>query len=247
MNQGYQTINPIQLGWQVCEPSHSYGPAVRDYWLLHYIVRGEGKFHREGEIYSLSSGDLFVIEPEMETYYEADGENPWEYIWVGFLAGEALPDCFSSPVLHCPSAVDIFLKMKKCDKKEGGRSAYLAARIWDLVALLQEQGRVSAGYVEQAIQCMRTEYHTGITVQAIANGLNLDRSYFSNYFKKEVGISPHQYLTDLRMERAAALLREERVRPTIAAASTGFADLFTFSKAFKQYFGVSPREYQKML
>lgn len=247
MDQGYETLSPMQFGWEACKPSHAYGPAVRDYMLIHYILKGKGKFYREGKTHSLGAGDLFIIEPGMETYYEADQAEPWEYIWIGLIAGKAMPDCFSAPVIRCPKAGEIFLKMKQCAQKEGGRSAFLAARLWDLISLLQEQERSAEGYVEQAIQCMRAEYHTGITVQMIASRLNLDRSYFSNYFKKETGITPHQYLTNLRMERAAGLLRDEGVRPTIAAASTGFSDLFTFSKAFKNYFGVSPREYQKKL
>lgn len=247
MTQGYGALNPMQFGWETCKPSHSYGPAVRDYWLLHYIVRGNGKFHREGKVHNLGSGDLFIIEPGMETFYEADAAAPWEYIWIGFLAEGEIPDCFFVPTLNCPGAGDIFLKMKQCSAREGGRSAYLSACLWELVALLQEQGRSLAGYVEQAIQCMRAEYHNGITVSEIASRLNLDRSYFSNYFKKETGRSPQQYLTDLRMGRAAELLQKDRVRPSIVAASTGYGDLFTFSKAFKKYFGKSPREFQKKL
>lgn len=244
MDQGYETLSPMQFGWEKCAPSHFYGPAVREHWLLHYIVRGGGRFQREGKVYTLRAGDLFIIEPGMETYYEADRENPWEYIWIGFVAGKSMPDCFSTPVLHCAQAGGIFSEMRRCSEREGGRSAFLAARLWDLIALLQEQGRTPAGYVEQAIQCMRTEYHNGITVQEIAERLNLDRSYFSNYFKKETGRSPHQFLTDLRMERAAVLLQKDRVCPSIVATSIGYADLFTFSKAFKTYFGVSPRQYQ---
>ncbi|MBQ7095121.1 MAG: AraC family transcriptional regulator [Clostridia bacterium] len=244
MDRGYHSFSPMQFGWEACAPSHSYGPAVRSHWLLHYIVRGKGRFHREGKVYELSAGDLFIIEPEMETYYEADSFHPWEYIWIGFTADDGMPCCFNQAVISCVEAGKVFLEMKRCAERENGRSAFLAARIWDLVALLQEQGRGPIGYVEQAIQCMQAEYPHGITVSEIADRLNLDRSYFSNYFKKETGRSPQQYLIDLRMERAAFLLRKERLRPTVVAASTGFSDLFTFSKAFKKYFGVSPREYQ---
>ena len=38
MDMGYGGMNPVQLGYEDCEPSHSFGPAVREYWLLHYVA-----------------------------------------------------------------------------------------------------------------------------------------------------------------------------------------------------------------
>ena len=95
-----------------------------------------------------------------------------------------------------------------------------------------------------------TAYHgwqrqsNGITVQEIADRLNLNRSYLSTLFKERQGIAPQQDLLKVRMERAAELMTLYRERPSVACASVGYSDLYNFSKVFKVYFGMSPRNYQ---
>ena len=77
-------INPRICGVEACAPGHSFGPAVREYFLLHYVVRGKGIFRRGKREYTLQAGEIFVIRPGEVTYYEADMRDPWEYMWAGF-------------------------------------------------------------------------------------------------------------------------------------------------------------------
>lgn len=245
IDQQYAGLNPMQFGQETCAPGHFYGPAVRTHWLLHYVVSGTGSFTREGQTYHLSAGDIFVIPPYLETFYQADLKDPWQYVWIGFTTEAPLPASLSAPVLRVPGAGAIFEEMKRCSHLENGRSAFLAARLWDLMSLLLEQGKEEIDYVEKAINFMRSEYMNPITVQGIARRLNLDRCYFSTLFKKQTGLSPMQYLIRLRMEKAAELMGVYGESASTAGASVGYPDLYHFSKAFKAYYGVSPRSYLK--
>ena len=58
--------------------------AVRPNYILHYIMEGKGKFLVNGEEYNLQKGQGFLIEPEVQTFYQADEEVPWTYLWIGF-------------------------------------------------------------------------------------------------------------------------------------------------------------------
>lgn len=246
VDQHFADLNPVQFGYEDCKPSHFYGPAVRTYWLLHYVVSGSGSFTREGKTYQLGAGDLFVIPPYLETYYEADAGHPWRYIWIGFTAGCPLPETLRKPVLHCPGAGALFEKMKGCGRLEAGRSAYLTACLWELMSLFAEQGKERVDYVEKAISCIHSEYMHDLTVQGLADRLGLDRSYFSSLFKERTGLPPVQYLIRYRMEKAAELMLEHGESPSTAASSVGYPDLYHFSKLFKAHFGLSPREYVKV-
>ena len=53
-------INPRICGVEACAPGHSFGPAVREYFLLHYVVRGKGIFRRGKREYTLQAGEIFV-------------------------------------------------------------------------------------------------------------------------------------------------------------------------------------------
>lgn len=245
VNCQYRGLNPVQFGTESCAPNHSFGPAVRTHWLLHYVVSGFGIFRREGKTYRLSPGDIFVIPPYLETYYEADGQRPWTYIWVGFTADFPLPDCFTSPVISCPEGGEIFDEMLRCGNFDSGRSAFLSGCLWRLTGILLEKGKPTVGYVDKALSFIHSEYAMGITVSEIAERLNLDRSYFSTLFTRRTGVSPSAYLRSVRMNKAAELMTKYGESPSTAALSVGYEDLFHFSKSFKQFFGLSPRAYVK--
>ena len=242
----YGGLNPVRFGYAPCEPCHSYGPAVRTHWLLHYVVSGFGQFTREGVTHKIGPGQIFVIPPYLETYYEADRERPWQYTWIGFTTEEQLTEVFSQPVISCSDVGEVFEEMKSCSSMENGRSAFLSGCLWKLMAILQERGKPKFDYIDKALNCMHSEYAQGITIKEIANRLGLDRSYFYTIFSERVGTSPSEYLINLRLTKAAELMRYYRERPSTAAISVGYEDLYHFSKIFKKHFGVSPREYMKI-
>lgn len=242
-NYGYAGLNPIQFGYENCAPSHSFGPAVRTHWLLHYVVSGMGQFTRNGVTHTIHPGHIFVIPPYQETYYEADAKKPWNYIWIGFTTDITLPDVFSNPVISCPNAGKLFDTMLSCRSMDNGKSAFLSGCLWQLISILLEQGTQEFDYIDKALSCMHSEYMHRITIQDIADQLGLDRSYFYSLFSKRMNISPSQYLINLRLTKAAELMIDHGERPSVAAASVGYEDFFHFSKIFKKHYGMSPRNY----
>ncbi len=243
-DEGYPGLNPIQFGYEDCQKAHFYGPAVRTHWLIHFVVSGFGIFKIGDRRYTVRPGEMFIIPPFQETYYQADSENPWSYIWVGFTADQPLPMVLPD-VVRCPEAVAVFDAMKDCASFTGGRSAFVSGKLWELFALLLGKEQQQDDYIKIAMDFIHTEYMIGITVEEIATRLNLDRTYFSALFKKKTGVSPKQYLTNYRMNVAASLLAEQGVSVSVVALSVGYSDIFTFSKMFKRHFGSSPKQYSK--
>ncbi len=241
-NEGYLDLNPVSFGYQNCEKSHSFGPAIRDHWLIHFVVSGSGIFRIKDKTYKLKPGEMFVIPPYEETYYEADSENPWYYIWIGFTSKSALPKQLPDTIL-CPDAINIFNSMKNCSNFSDGKSAYLSARLWDLFAMLLGTENTQHDHVDKALEYIHSEYMKDISVGTIAKRLNLDRTYFSVIFKKKTGVSPKQYLLNYRMNTAASLLTKKKTNISVIAYSVGYSDIYVFSKMFKRHFGVSPSEY----
>ena len=87
-----------------------------------------------------------------------------------------------------------------------------------------------------------TEFN--ITEEIKKYGFNID--YFRRCFKKEVGASPLEYITDLRLNRAKTMLLQETfVSIEDVAHSCGFNDSFYFSTCFKKHNGISPLQYRK--
>ena len=191
----------------------------------------------------MGPGEIFVIPPYEETYYEADAENPWSYTWIGFTASIPLPRAFEQPVIHCPEADKLFRKMRQCAHYENGKNAFLCSCLWELYSCLSEQMETSKDYVEKAKSMIESEYMNDLTVAQIADSLSINRSYLFSIFKKKVGLSPRQYLIRVRMERAAELMTIYEKTVTLSAQAVGYSDIYNFSKIFKQHYGCSPRCY----
>lgn len=239
----YHDIIPILFGYENCAPGHSFGPALREYWLIHYVESGFGTFSKGNVNYKVEPGQMFVIRPFEVTLYTADKEQPWSYHWVAFFCEDEMALDLPS-VITCPEAGDIFERIKNSRNMGAGRSAQVRGLIWQIFALLMENRKSTADYINTAINYMSTQYVNCITVKNVADHLGLNRSYFSDYFRKNTGISPQNFLMNIRMTKAADLLLHG-IKPTVAANSVGYEDLFAFSKAFKRHYGVSPREYAK--
>ena len=240
MNKEYAGVNPVQFGYESCEKSHGFGPATRTHWLFHFVVSGKGIFRIDGKMYELTGGMMFVIPPFVETYYEADAEEPWEYIWVGFTG---TPPMELEDVYTIPQAVRIFEHMKACHSLHKGKTEFILAKLWELFSLLLEETEDRLDPVDTALNLIHAEYMTPLTVQQIADRIHLERTYFYNLFCKRLGISPKQYLLNYRMEQAMFLLKHG-YSVTVSAVSVGYQDVYTFSKMFKRHFGKAPSYYR---
>ena len=74
----------IYCGWEYCDPGHRFGPNKRHTHVLHVVKSGKGRLEINNKTYELGAGDAFMIQADVEAWYEADEEDPWCYMWVGF-------------------------------------------------------------------------------------------------------------------------------------------------------------------
>ncbi len=98
--------------------------------------------------------------------------------------------------------------------------------------------------VDTAVRYMQQRIYAHCSVQEIAAFAGLEPHYFSSLFKSEMGMSPLNYYMELKMKEARRLLRLPGYTVTRVAAALGFADASHFSRRFKQYAGISPKEYR---
>lgn len=100
-------------------------------------------------------------------------------------------------------------------------------------------------YIDFVKKYISLHYMDHISLNEVAEIINLSRSYLSTLFKKEVGISFTQYLIDFRLNRAIEILHKEKLPLTIVAEMVGYANYADFSKIFTKHKGVSPTIYAK--
>ena len=84
---------------------------------------------------------------------------------------------------------------------------------------------------------------SGCSPSDIAKHFGYTQSYISRYFKSCFGINLSEYVTLVRLKRAAALLQSGKHSITYAALESGFNSMRTFYRAFSNEFGCTPKEY----
>lgn len=249
-NLQLQDINPRECGTEDCSPDFTRGPHARDYYLLHYIFSGAGTFTVGGTDYPVTRGQIFIIKPHEIVSYKADPENPWHYCWVGFDCNIDMPEVFREHVVTIPAAEHIFTALKNCDKNPNGVEFAICGKIYELFSLFEQMntGKKSKSYqnIAKAKDYIDANYVNPITVETLAEYLGINRSYFSTSFKKVIGRSPQQYIVDVRLTKAAELITVQGYSASAAALSTGYTDIFNFSKMFKRKYGLSPTAYAKV-
>lgn len=261
-NRKFSDLYLCFCGYARCEPLHSFGPAVRPNYVLHYIVDGQGKFRTEDEEYSLQAGQGFLIEPGVQTFYQADCENPWTYLWIGFegaRAGDYMRDLGfggSHPVYQCSCGErlrQIVLKMLKNNTYTVANEYLLEGLLYTFLSELAADLNIAPAsgesgrnlYVQKAVEFIHNNYSNAAGVSDIAAFVGIDRSYLYTLFRQTVQMSPSEYLTNYRLTRAAELLMITDLSVESVARSCGYQDAMVFSKNFKKKTGLSPSAYRK--
>ena len=237
----WHNIIPLDCGYQACAPNHSFGPAVRPYYLLHYVLEGEGAFLKNSTLHQVGPGDLFVICPEELTTYRASEENPWEYCWISFRASET-PEFLKEAVVRQPGVRSVFEQIRDQvqGKPEDGKIfTLLYEMLWRLsldAPVKQDRQNTYALYAKTYLE---TAYMRQVSIQEIADTLHIDRRYLTILFREAYGKPPQAYLMQLRLEQARNFL-SQGYGVAEAASMAGFSDLSNFSRQYKRAYGICP-------
>lgn len=97
----------------------------------------------------------------------------------------------------------------------------------------------AAGYIHQ-------HYNEDLSLDTIAQSINISPTYLSRIFAKEHGVGIQEYITDLRILKAKQLLTETGDKVYEIAAQVGYSDAIYFNKLFKRRTGKTPKEYRML-
>lgn len=266
-SENFVDLGLYQFGCEQCEPAHSFGPAARNHYLFHYVISGTGTLMADDskgntKTYSVKSMQGFMIFPGQITTYIADKELPWEYVWVEFdgLRAKSIVESagltMDTPIYHAQSKSlreDMMNEMLYMTQNRESSPFHL---IGHLYLFLDYMMRSSAGtniqkgsqlrdfYIHEALNFMEHNFQNDISVEDVAAVCGLNRSYFGKIFKQAVGKSPQEFLLSYRMAKATELLKLTQLSIGDISQAVGYNNQLHFSRAFKNIYGMSPREWR---
>ena len=107
------------------------------------------------------------------------------------------------------------------------------------------RGGLAPSRLRKVTELVHAKIEDDLTLEEMAESVELSIPYFSQMFRKSTGQSPHQFVLRHRVERAKEILRDPEMRVLDVAVACGFKTQQHFARVFRQMCGVSPTEYRK--
>lgn len=256
-------VNVYTCGSEACEPDHAYGPTVRSGYMIYFVLAGKGTYTVHDHQYALKKGQGFLIEPHTLIHFEADHDDPWTYLWVGFSGRSADKYIAGTSLTSDAPLFDFTPESKTLAAARGviagsnhkeNRNLIMTGKLFEFLYQLAtdypQRTRTAAAssraeLVEYVLYYISQNYSNPITVANLAAIVHIDRTYLHRLFTKQVGRSPQAYLKQYRIDQAGQLLRETDYPIQVVARAVGYENQFSFSKAFSSLMGLAPSAYRE--
>lgn len=235
----------------------------------------QGSFHLsiDGTTYELTPGKFaFIPSGMIHGGFPVNSDCIYECIVIDleyFL--KALPlerGIFSNTLNHGATIQRIFHKndlalealtsiFQEARKSGSGHELLLTGLIWFFIGTVVREKLYSvpddkpnhtaqqADLIKKSLSKIRHDYRLPLTLEDLSAEAAMAPNYFCRIFRNVTGRPPIDYLNYYRIERAAELIYATNESLTTIAMQCGFNDLGYFSRSFKKYKGMSPREYRK--
>lgn len=234
-----------------------------DNHLLLYTLEGQGMVQIHEKCFSLPPGEAMLINcMSVHAYACLPGER-WKFFWC-HVGGSGLP--VFEPLIYPGAARPIFAgpdnpmpvlfrELLKAAERSSPDFPLTSNRILtDMLTFLASQSAAEPppGAASQHLRALdallnhlQTHFAQPITLDEMARQLHLSKYHFARLFKQYTHMSPHEYLTNCRINAAKQLLRGSDEPLRQIGDRVGFSDVNNFIRCFRRQTGLSPTQYRK--
>jgi AraC-like DNA-binding protein len=235
---------------------------VLDEFQFVYISSGTGTFESEPNAPTrVEPGHAFLLFPGVWHRYMPSQETGWREHWIGFDGESARRwrHCrfisAKSPILEMNAEDAVLAAFSRVmhsirtnrpalQQILAGATGYLLALFYSAQQAQPVAEAQSSNAIELAIAHMHNEFAHDLNMKLLAEEIGVGYSWFRSTFVAHTGLSPHQYLLELRLVRARNLLVETSLAVKEIALQTGFDDEHYFSRLFRRKLNLTPGQFR---
>jgi AraC-like DNA-binding protein len=232
-------------------------------FVLVFNLETSGQVHIDNFCFPFHPGQALLIHPYQFHHYSHLESS--RLLWL-FCTFELQPESRLEPLKNSvlslgeksvtarDTLIDQWLECQRTHTSDGLQSELLQSALFRLLLFLQLEAPAVPDILPDAApdeligrvnRFLCEHQRAPVTVEDLAEGLNLSASRLRYRFRKTAGVSPGSYILNCRINRAAALLRTTGLPIADIAAETGFGSPQAFCRIFKQKTGLTPRMYRK--
>lgn len=235
-----------------------------EYYVIAYMEGGRRHLCCKGKEYKLSAGDLVLFNPRDNHYCTPIDGTILDYRALNIcpesmaraareVTGKDYIPYFTQNVVYqseiTKSICDVYELIvhtaPKLEKEEA--FFFLLQQIFQEYSAPFKEVDILEPDPQLKTLCsyMEEHYEDNITLEELLSMTNYSKSYLLRSFTKQIGVSPYRYLQNVRLTKAKVLL-EQGIAPIDAASIAGFSDQSHFTNFFKEFIGLTPKQYQRI-
>jgi AraC family transcriptional regulator of arabinose operon len=254
-------INLLNGGFTHCKPSWGYNDISPQYNKIYYICDGEGRIQIGDRQFFPKPGDIVFIPADVTHSFSTVSENTYTKYWCHFTSNVVFSPLFvhyGFPyfINSVPSnEIEGSFKnmVRNLDKSLPSYTLRIKAAIFEIISCFIDQclsdhveyvSPISIRKLHTLTQYIDNNLEKDIKIEDLAENVHFNYNYLFQYFKSHLGVTPMQYIYKRRLEKAKYLLTNTDQSLSEIALTTGFCDVFHFSKLFKKNFGISPKDFR---
>mgnify|MGYP000848147052 CR=1 FL=1 len=261
---GFQQINPPTHHPTRYLFSSKKGRILNEYQLL-YISEGRGQFISANQKkIPINAGNMFLLFPNEWHNYAPLTETGWNEYWIGFegvnMDARVENRFFSKeePIFNVGINTEIIELYRKAidvaQQQQVGFQQMLGGIVNHLMGIMYSHHKLSAfknlnvtNQIENAKRIIYEQFSDSISPEEIAEQVNMSYSWFRKVFKEYTGLTPYQYVQEIRIQKSKELSATTQFNSQEIAFKVGFENSDYFCTAFKKRTRYTPIQYRRMI
>lgn len=237
-------------------------PEGRTDWQLLYIEAGEMSLVLNDKTQIVKKGSIILFPPHQPQYYYYHKSHKPIIYWVHFSGRDVekilkhykiiptenvfyIGACLNLPVLFNQIINELQLRHEKYEEMTVYKFNEILLYINRALDNATIKDNDTSTIIKSATLYFNENYNQDINIQAYANSLNMSACWFIQKFKELTGVTPTQYILNIRLTTAQNLLKYSKYNISETALAVGYSNSFYFSRLFTKHVGISPSAYKK--
>lgn len=259
-------ILPFQIfacGHYYCLKGYRVERQGLDNRLLVLTLAGSGQITYRGGSYPLAKGQAFLIDCNEIQIYESVGDY-WEIQWVRFEESKGInyelainAGLFQPISLQRPGYIEIRMNtiLQQANHNTPATDFIMTEALCGVLTAMYEEKHVSdtmkiSSSVTKAISdtviYMERHYTESMTVTQLAKKIHMTPYAFIRLFKRQIGITPYDYILKVRITKARFMLEQTDLSVTEISEQVGFPNINSFIRKFKLLTNTTPLKYRQL-
>lgn len=237
----------------VCEEPYSIDRSGLNAFLFFYIKSGIMHFEYRGQVFDAHDGDVVLLNCSFHHRYYTVGRT--DFYWFHFHGASSA--AYTEQIWINNGALfkkkteteEIFDKIINMLRTDYDTDDMISVEIHKIFAMMNKSGgnqRNISSQIKKACNHMQKHFADGIVISQLADMLSMTRFYFSRRFKEETGMTPHGYLTEVRITHAKERLTNGDESIEQIAFDCAFDSASSFIRTFKLKTGMTPHKFRSL-